>query len=398
MTKTVTLLIALLAGSALGSGFRLETHHARAAGMGIAVTALTSDASSIVYNPAGLAGRKGFDLQLGVTLVVPSVVFTADASGQRAQTLTRVSTPINFNVAWGLTDDLSIGLGVFNPFGAGATWPDGWEGRGRALSSNVQTFAFNPTVAYRVHPRFKIGAGLQLLRGTVGIERALPFVDSEGKVSLGGDAWGVGWNAGVQGTLIEDRLTFGFTWRSNVPLTFAGRAHFGGVPPELQARLADQPITASITLPDVATVGLGFFATPRLRFGLDVNAVTWSSFRQLFIDFESNDLDNPLPKRWRDTLSVHLGAEYDVTARVQARFGAVYDEAATPTDTLTPDLPDAARARLCAGVGYRFDVGVNLDLGYQFVLLVPQVSHAPGFSGTYAGSAQVVGLNAGGRW
>lgn len=84
----------LLATSALASGFRLETHHARAAGMGIAVTALTDDASAIVYNPAGLAGRKGLDVQAGLSLVVPSIVFTSDATGASTQTLTRVSTPI----------------------------------------------------------------------------------------------------------------------------------------------------------------------------------------------------------------------------------------------------------------------------------------------------------------
>lgn len=390
--------VTLLAAPALASGFRLETHHARAAGMGIAVTALTDDASAIVYNPAGLAGRKGLDVQAGLSLVVPSIVFTSDATGASTQTLTRVSTPINVNASFGLTEDLAVGLGVFNPFGAGATWPAAWEGRGRALTSNVQTFAFNPTVAYRVHPRFRIGAGVQVLRGTVGIERGLSFVDAEGKVSLGGDAWGLGWNAGVQGTLVDDRLSYGFTWRSSVPLTFSGRAHFDGVPPEFQGRLSDQPITASVTMPDVATVGLGFLATPRLKLGLDVNFVTWSSFRQLFIDFASADLDNPLPKRWRDTMSVHLGAEYDVTSRLQARLGFVYDQTATPTDTLTPDLPDAQRVRFCAGAGYRFAFGLSLDVGYQFVLLLPQRSTAPGFSGTYSGGAQVVGLNAGYRW
>ncbi len=392
------LLLLFVASTSLASGFRLETHHARAAGMGMAVTGLSSDASAVVYNPSAIAGRKGVDLQAGVTLVVPTVIFTSEATGSSTGTETRLSTPINFAASWGITDDLALGFAVFNPFGAGATWPAGWEGRGRALSSNVQTFAFNPTVAYRLHPALRLGAGVQILRGTVGIERALPFIDSEGKVTLGGDAWGLGWNVGVLGTLVEDRLTLGMTWRSSVPLTFRGRAHFGSIPPEFQSRLADQPISAAVTLPDVATIGVGFTATPRLRVGFDLNFVTWSSFRQLFIDFPNADLDNPLPKRWRDTMSAHLGAEYDVTTRLQGRLGVVYDQAATPTDTLTPDLPDAQRVRFCAGVGYRFDFGLNLDAAYQIVLLVPQASTAPGFSGTYSGTAQVIGLNAGYRW
>lgn len=394
----LALLLCVLSASAIAGGFRLETHHARATGMGIAVTALTSDASSIVYNPAGLAGRQGFDVQAGLTLVVPTVTFTSEATGRASEILTRVSTPLNVNASYGITENLAVGFGVFNPFGAGATWPDAWEGSGRALSSSVQTFAFNPTIAYRLHPKLKIGAGLQVLRGTVAIERGLSFIDSTGRVTLGGGAWGLGWNAGVQGELIERRLTFGFTWRSSVALQFEGSAHFSGVPPEFQSRLADQAITAKVTMPDVATIGLGLLATPRLRVGLDVNVVTWSSFRQLFIDFESAALDNPLPKRWRDTFSVHLGAEYDVTPALQVRLGAVYDQAATPSDTLTPDLPDAQRVRACAGVGYRFDFGLSLDAAYQFVWLVPQDSTAPGFSGTYSGNAQVIAFNAGYRW
>jgi long-chain fatty acid transport protein len=363
--------------------------------MGMAVTALTEDASAVVYNPASIAGRAGFDAQVGVSLVLPSIGFRSDATEATTQTLSRLSTPLNVAATLGFADWIAVGVGVFNPFGAGATWPGAWEGRGRALTSNLQTFAINPTVALRPVKALRFGGGVQIIRGTVELERGLNFIDSEGNVRLGGSAWGVGFNAGVHATVVEDVFTFGLTYRSSVPLRFGGRAHFSNIPLELQSRLADQPISAEVTLPNVITFGLGVLPTKRLKIGLDVNLVTWNSFRELFIDFENRDLDNPLPKRWREAVSVHLGAEYDATRNVQVRIGAVYDQGATPPETLTPDLPDASRVRACAGVGYRFDFGLNLDVGYQFVFLVPQPSTAPGFSGTYTGFAQVLGLNAG---
>lgn len=396
--KTRALLVVLFASTAAASGFRLETHHARAAGMGIAVTALTDDASSIVYNPAGLAGRKGLDVQAGLSLVIPSIVFTSDASGQSTQTLTRLSTPVNFNASFGITDDLSVGLGVFNPFGAvmrhGPT-------PGKAVAARCRRTCRRSRSTRPSRTAFtRSSRSARACRSFVA-----PSPSSAGCRSstprerlLAGDAWGLGWNAGVQGTLIEDRLTYGFTWRSNLPLTFQGRAHFGTISPEFQLRLAcrhhrerhdarrrhrGNRVPGDVTPP----------ARPRSE-RRHVELVS-SALHRIFTN---NELDNPLPKRWRDTMSVHLGGEYDVTKHIQARFGAVYDETATPTDTLTPDLPDAQRVRFCLGVGYRFEFGLNLDAGYQLVLLVPQASTAPGFSGTYSGSAQVVGFNAGYRW
>lgn len=395
--RIVVAVLTLAAASSLGAGFRLETHGARASGMAGAVSALIDDASGIYYNPAGIVGRKGLDASLGVTLVIPSIAFQSDNTGMATSALTKLSTPVNFYASYGITEDLAVGLGIFTPFGAGAQWPDTWEGAGRALTSSVQTFDFNPTIAWRIHPRFKIAAGFQAIRGTVLIERGLNFIDSAGKVTLGGDAWGFGWNAGFQLDVWENKVWIGATWRSATTMNFEGRAHFSDIPLEFQARLADQPIKSKVILPDVATFGVGVRPTDKLRVGLDVNATTWGSFRELLISFENPDLTNPLPKHWVDSASVHLGAEYDVTTAISARLGFAFDPTVSPANTLTPDLPDATRVRITAGAGWRSTFGLSVDLAYQFVLLTPATSTAPGFSGTYTGSAQVIALNVGYR-
>ena len=385
----------LLAGGAQASGFRLNGHSARAEGMGVAVTALTDEASSIYYNPAGISGHAGIDVSVGINLIVPSVTFASDVSVVSTTNVTRAATPFNAYLAVGLTDEVAVGFGVYTPFGAGNTWPAGWEGAGRALTSNVQTFDFNPVVSWRIHPRVKVAAGLQFVRGTVAIERGLNFVDSQGTVSLGGDAWGVGWNGGFQVELVEKSLWLGASWRSAVTMGFKGSAHFSNIPPAFQGLLVDQGIRSTITLPDVATVGLGYRATEALRFGLDLNVVTWSSFTDLTIAFDNPALTNPLPKQWRDTVSYHAGVEYDLLEPAQVRLGFVYDPTGTPTATLTPDLPDFSRFVVTVGGGWRSDFGLSVDVAYQFIALFTQRSAAPGFAGLYSGAAHVVGLNVG---
>ena len=357
MIRSVVVGWVVLSAAAQASGFRLNGHSARAEGMGVAVTALTDDATSIYYNPAGISGHKGFEVSAGINLIFPKVTFKSDNTGASTSPKPSVATPFNFYATFGITDDLTIGLGVFTPFGAGNTWPAGWEGAGRALSSSVQTFDFNPVVSWRVHPRFKVAAGLQLVRGTVAIGRELNFVDSRGSVLLGGDAFGLGWNAGFQLELAPKHLWLGATWRSSVALAFNGSAHFANIPSEFQGLLADQNIHSDIRLPDVVTVGVGYRATSSLRFGADLNIVTWGTFNDLTIAFNNPALTNPLPKKWGDTVSYHLGGELDVVPAFQVRLGLIYDPTGTPTSTLTPDLPDFSRFSVCVGAGWRSDFG-----------------------------------------
>lgn len=395
MNKLIAACLMVLSSVALAAGFQLDVASARATGMGGAVTADVSDPSAIYFNPSGIAGHKGLDVSAGITAIIPMINFTNAQTGTATSTPFSLLPPPNFHVAYGITEDLALGVGVFVPFGASVIWPDGWEGESKAKSSSLQTFDINPTIAYRLHPRLKIGLGFQAVRGTVQIERGLNFVDSKGGVLLGGGAWGYGWNAGVQIEVVEKYLKFGATYRSAVTMNFTGQAHFTNVPVEFQGLLYDQPITADVTLPAQANFGFSYTPMEKLRFGLDFHYTEWSAFPELAIKFKEPALTNPLAKSWLDEVSVHVGAEYDITKSVSARLGFVWDPTPTPALTLTPDLPDSTRVKICAGVGWRHDSGFSVDVGYQLVILTGATSYAPGFAGNYGGTAQVLGLNVG---
>ena len=243
MNKLTAACLMVLSSVSMAAGFQLDVSGARATGMGGAVTALVDDASSIYFNPAGIAGHKGLDVSAGVTLIIPMLSFTHAQDGNTTSTPFSLVPPPNGYVAFGITEDLSLGVGLFVPFGASVTWPDGWEGDSKALSSTLQTFDINPTIAYRLHPRLKLGLGFNAVRGTVLISRSLNFVDSKGSVTLGGAAWGYGWNAGVTIDVIEKYLTVGATYRSSVGMSFTGASHFTNIPVEFSGLLKDQTIT-----------------------------------------------------------------------------------------------------------------------------------------------------------
>lgn len=410
MKKVLSAVTLLAAGAAHAAGFAIDTQSGRATAMSTASTAITTDASSVFYNPAGLLGVEAIDLQLGVTPIMPRLKFTSSA-GTETTSRFRVSPPPHVYAAIRPSEKLAAGIGVFTGYGARSSWPEGWEGDDLSLSSYVATFNINPSVAYAPLPWVKLGAGFQAVRGILELERALGFGDSVGQIKIGGADWGFGYNAGfvVDVPKLPRKVSFGMHYRSKVKFAMQGSADFqgpggGAVPAAFASRLDDQPVTLDVTTPWSLQVGAGVQVTDKLLLSADGHLVGWRRFPELFFDFQENDdLDNRLRKEWENTWNWHLGAEYLATEKLALRAGAMYDPAPTPRDdsgaspTLTPDLPDSNRVKGTLGVGYDAKP-FRADLGYQFIVLTGLRSSTPtGFRGEYSGTAHVFSVTVGYR-
>jgi long-chain fatty acid transport protein len=399
---TAFILGILLAGSALGAAYAIDLHSARATAMATAVRASIDDASAVFFNPAGmLHAGKVLDVQLGDTLVIPFIKYT-DLNGASTTTTTQVIPPPNFYATYGINDLVSVGIGVFSPFGLVVPWPlisndRPWAGRFLAQHVELKTFFVNPSVAVRLHDRVRLGAGISLIRGTASLTRSINFVNSEGKVDLGAGAWTWGANAGLQVDAIPSILSFGATFRMPAKFNLTGSAHFTNVPLEFQSSAHDQQAKTTIHLPLVGALAVGVRPIPELRIGFDAEYNGWQKVQELKITFE--DPATPevfLPKDWKYTWNYHLGAEYEINPQWRARAGILYDPAPTPNDTITPDLPDFNRVNLAAGGGYRWS-HFSVDAAYQLVILTKNTSTSPLFPGTYNGISHIVGLSFGWR-
>jgi long-chain fatty acid transport protein len=308
---------------------------------------------------------------------------------------TTVVPPPHLFGVYRLNDQMAAGLGIYVPFAAGATWKDDFLFRTQGYHAKIAAYFINPSFAYQPHERLRLGVGLDIVRGTVSITRKINFIDSEGTAELGGGGWGLGYNAGVNVVILEKLLNFGATFRGPTKITFKGKSDFQNIPPGFQSTLVDQPIQSTVTLPGAVNLGLGFTPLDRLTLAFDAHLALWSTFQDFGIEFpEEPSLTNILPKNWKDTWNFHVGGEYGVTPNITVRLGGEYDPAPTPSETLTPDLPDFDRVGVAAGLGFNF-APFRADLGYQFTHLLNTTSTAPGFEGFYNGTANVVGLTIG---
>lgn len=387
----------LFSSPALGAGTALDVQSGRATGMASAVTADVDDASAVYFNPAGIAQGRAFDVQIGDTLILPSIKYT-NPQGGSTTTPFSVVPPFQAYASGGVTDSLSIGVGVFTPYGLTLGWPAGWQGRSVLTQATLATYYINPTVAYRLGP-IRIGAGVQLVRGTVDMQRdiALPG-GAYGSTELGGDAWGVGGNVGVQVDAVPKVLSFGAHYRSAVALDFDGNAHFSGIPPTLAGTLHDQSASTRLVDPDTFAFGVGLHPVEHLLLEADVVYWGWNHLHSVDIHFPndaSGTLSSSEPKNWSSTLNYHLGAEYALDETWRIRAGALLDPTGSPSNTLLPDIPDVTRLNLALGGGWRHRSGLYADLGYQFVYFFSKNSTAPQLPGDYAGFVNVVGLSVG---
>jgi long-chain fatty acid transport protein len=394
MKKTLSLLTLLAAGTGHAAGFSFDTHSARATSMGFASVASMQDSSAIAYNAANILGVEKLDITAGDLITLPRINFTPEGTTNTQAFDTLLAPPPHLFGVYRLNEKMAVGLGLYVPFAAGSAWPDDFAFRTRGYKAQMALYHLNPTFAYQAHPRLRVGLGVSVIRGTVTIERKLNFVGSEGTVELGGDSWGLAYNAGIQLTILDKLLHFGGQFRSPSTLTFKGSADFRDIPPAFQSLLKDQPIESTVDFPGSASLGLLFTPSERLSIAFDAKLMLWSTFEEFTIAFEDPAITNPLVKNWENTWNFHLGAEFKVTENFLVRLGTAYDRAPSPESTLSPDLPDADRYRIAAGLGYAFKP-VRVDLGYQYIFLGNTKSTVPGITGAYDGDGHIFGLTLG---
>jgi long-chain fatty acid transport protein len=381
---------------ARAAGIALDVQSGRGTGMAGAVAAMIDDSSAIFYNPAGIAQGRTLDVQVGDTLIMPSFQFTSP-NGVSTGNAFEAVPPFTAYESGGITDDFSIGIGVFTPYGLTLAWPTDWAGRDQITKATFHTFDFNPTVAYRFGP-LRIGAGLQLVRATVDLQKQIETGQGEASTELGAGTWGFGGNVGVQFEAVPRYLSLAVAYRSAVKFDFDGDSHFSNVPVTFQSVFRDQRVTTSLVTPDSVQIGVASHPIESLVLDADVMWYGWEKFRSIDIMFPNNPtLDTTEPKNWSNTVNVHVGGEGTIDPSWKVRAGMMYDPSPSPDDTLLPDVPDASRLNFAVGASYYHPCGFHVDLGYQLIFFFKRTSTAVQFPGDYSGIVNLVGLSVGYR-
>ncbi|HOX20560.1 MAG TPA: outer membrane protein transport protein [Gemmatimonadales bacterium] len=393
-------------------GFSVNEHGSCSMGRGgTGVASPCADGSAIFINPAGLLLAKGKGVtSAGATMIRATGDFTNSTTGEVSSLVEETHPVPALFMGYGLSDNATIGFGVFAPYGLAIEWPTTAEGRFLGYYSSVKGIYFQPSFGLKASDRLSFGIGFDITSSSVELKQRVDLADQEAApgvtfanlgvaygtdfadVQLAGNDISTGFHIGAIAKLTDD-LSFGIRYLSkqtvNVddglatitqvetnlylapgnPLGLpAGTPIDALVAPQFQpgGSLVNQGGTATLPYPAQLSMGLTLQATDKLRLLGDVGIQYWSVWETLPLNFALLG-EKTIVENYKNTTSWRLGAEYLVGSKSTARLGIIAHNAAAPDQTVTPNLPEAARTEFTAGFGSRINERFGFDLAYQYI-------------------------------
>lgn len=431
---------AIASGGAHAAFFQIAENSP--AGMGNAFAggaAIAEDASTVWYNPAGLARLSGSQFVAGGYYIKPSLEFDKISanraaaigggaiSGGNGGDAGEAALVPNFYYSRQINDRLSFGVGINAPYGLATDYEDDWVGRYHANRSEIMTVNVNPALAYKISDQFSVGGGINYQKLDATLTQAVDYGsicllagsppgcgatpganDGAATVEADDDAWGfnVGglWqlsDATRLGLAYRSRMKYGLDGSFDVTAPNATAAAVGASP---TFGLVDSGVRANITLPETISLSLYQMLTPTWALMADVTRTRWSRLPELRIDFDSGQADSVVTLDLKDANRYSVGATYIPGGNWSYRFGVALDQTPTPDEVArTPRLPDEDRLWVAFGAEYKPNDTMSFDISYVYIKVddaaINKSAGAPGnenflrgsLVGSYEANTQILG-------
>lgn len=381
--------------SAFGNGYQVTLKSARQTAMGNTGTALAFDASAIFFNPGALGFHKQNSINVGVSFVTPNIKYVGPGTATyTAESANTVSTPFYAFGSYGINEKLTVGLGIFTPFGSTVEWEADWAGSTALEKLSLAVFYVQPTVSYKINDKLSVGGGIDLVFGSVNLQRAAPFaIQGTGQFipsELDGSAdLAFGYNLGVY-YQPSDMVSIGVNYRSRVNVQVNdGDATFEA-PPSLSGILPNTTFDAELPMPEVFAVGVSVYPTEKLTITGQFDYIGWSAYQELRFDFAepvAGSTESVSERNYDDAIALRIGAEYQVLEPLAIRAGFYYDGSPVQDGYMTPETPDSDSFVPTVGAGYQFGEKFSIDAYFMLITRPDRyneaIPEAQNISGTY---------------
>lgn len=347
------------ASAAHAAGFMLTEQSAGALGRAYAGVGVDgTDISGVYYNPATMTLHPGTAIQAGFVAVGLDLAFEGeDKDGNPTTENGQYNTqaiPHGY-ISHQLTDNMWIGLAMTVPFGMGTEYKDNWAWNNRGISAEVLTFDFNPNVAWKVSDKLSLGAGMSIQYAAADLKLQSKGMYSE--VDADSLAWG--FNLGLMWSPLEN-LRFGLSYRSRVnhnadgDLELTNPLNGNLVMPALDA-------TATLATPAWAMATAAWDVNDFLSLYATFRWTDWSTFEELSI--KTKTMTSTIENKWQDTYLVSVGADLRFTNWWTFRAGIGYETSAVDDPKYrTAIIPDADRLWLALGSSFKATENMQIDV------------------------------------
>lgn len=420
LKKTVLLLgTAFAAASVHASGYHFGTQSVNAQSTANAAAAEAADASTIFYNPAGLTKLDSSQISVNANIVLPSIHYEADSAtdftglpvqGSKNGKITKTTVAPHIYGAYKINDDLTVGLGVYVPFGSATEYEKDSVLRHNINKLGLTSIAVEPVAAWKLNDRHSFGAGIIAqhtsaelrkyadwgIKSKVDILTAKPpkpngkaiaaAIQADGHADVKGSDWGFGYQLAWMWD-INDRARVGVNYRSKVSHTLKGDAEWAA--DDAMAKqlwnsnmlaplgyTANEKARVKIVTPESLSVHGMYKVSDKANLFGDVTWTRHSRFNKAELVFEKEKTIGMSKKsdrttitpNWRNTYKVGFGGSYQISEPLQLRVGIAFDKSPVRNaDYRMNSLPDGNRIWFSAGMKYHIGKNHVVDAAYTHI-------------------------------
>ena len=365
------------ASAAHAAGFMLTEQSAGSLGRAYAGAGVDgTDISGVFYNPATMTLHPGTKIQAGFVAVGLDLAFEGTNGNEGVKENGQYNTqaiPHGY-ISHQISDSMWVGLAMTVPFGMGTEYDDNWEFANRGISAQVLTFDFNPNVAWKVSDKLSLGAGMSIQYAAADLKMQKDLgqgLTADGEIDADSIAWG--FNFGLMWSPL-DNLRFGLSYRSKVNHHADGdftldnpRKDGVSVPPSALGQYASMFGTldgqASLSTPAWAMATAAWDVNQLLSLYATFRWTDWSSFDELKISTSNPAIGSTVTNKWQDTYLFSVGADLRFTNWWTFRAGIGYET--SPIDDpryRTAIIPDADRWWFALGSSFQATKNMQLDV------------------------------------
>ncbi len=424
LTSTCAIL-ALACGPSMAGGFNVRSQSAVGNGMAHAGAGTSGwGPSSMFWNPAAITDVPGIQTEANLSYVIPYASAELSVSPMLLDPRFNQANSGDINLdslvpagygTWQINDRLWIGLAAGAPFGSRSQPDENFSGSLYNAGSQVEAYAATPTVGVKVTDWLSIGAGVTVQYLDVSLKSQLRGgLGSETVADLAGDAFGVGFTAGVNITPWQGG-SIGLGFRSAIKHNLEGSFQAGSLITAFGlAPSTDQGIKTTITLPESLTLGIRQDINEQWTVLGTAQWTNWSRLGRSAIT-STGGVGLPAPTEigfdYRDEWMFSLGAEYRYNDKLTLRAGAAYEISPVTDKNRGLRVLDNDRFWLSAGLGYKINERFSADISYSHLFIKdgeinitaghPNFQPAPAFGdmiGLSKGSANVISVAMRYRW
>lgn len=302
------------------------------------------DATTVFGNPAAMSRLKREEISLGAAAIIAKTDIEGASSSigplslddsNDGDMVPLVGVPMGYWVK-PLDEKVTLGLGVYVPFGLVTDYESGFQGRYHGDYSEVRVITVQPTLSYRFNEHLSVGMGATINRIDGELESAVftgPGVP-DSRVKIKGDDVAAGFNVGILYEFTPN-TSVGLTYHSKVEYELEGNTRISGV--------ATSPINGSydasldLTLPEMIDMSVTHELNDQWTLYAGAAFTRWSRLEEIRVNnsglpagpASANFGSIAEEQDWQDSWSYAIGAAYKLNPQLVLRAGLALDQ--TPT-------------------------------------------------------------------